>query len=495
MCRCRTILFCLLVFCLLGAGNLHAQDTAAAPKEPSTQEKAQALTALTEARNAIFPSRRGDEARQLFARIATLLAVAGDTAGAQEALALLPANAKDAVRQQIVTAQLHNGDVSAALESATAIPAENAKAAALLEVVQFQAKSQDFDNALRTAALIPAEHIESVQALIDLAAEQKAAKNDGEAAQLLRRAATAAASVTNSNAEEGECGLSLLAQVAKAQDRLGESAEAKKTLQFAQSRAPEADVGCQAAATRSLQNDAENKPAGLQSEMDQFRDSLDPSAASDAVASDPDEEQTAEDATGDAAATTGSSSAAVQVAARGLAFQTFMSTSGAVQMLQPAADQRPSLTREQAQSELDSLRTVKPLYQRARVAMSTSQLLQGNGKTDAAEEAIRIGLEAADTIQDETLRGTLLSSQAHNRAAAKNWEGARAAVGEITDDSQRTTALVDIAFSAADNGHAQLALSWAAAEPSPLSEAQVLVSVAEALLHQPRQQQTLFILR
>lgn len=492
MCRCRTILFCLLVFCLLGVASLRAQDTAAAPKEPSAQEKAQALTALTEARNAIFPSRRGDEARQLFARIATLLAVAGDTAGAQEALTLLPANAKDAVRQQIVSAQLHNGDVSAALESATAIPADSAKAAALLEIVQFQAKSQDFDNALRTAALIPAEHVESVQALIDLAAEQKAAKNDGEAAQLLRRAAVAATSVTNSNAEEGECGLSLLAQVAKAQDSLGESAEAKKTLQFAQSRAPEADVGCQAAATRSLQNDAENKPTGLQSEMDQFRDSLDPSAA---VASDADEEQTAEDATGDAAAATGSSSPAVQVAARGLAFQTFMNTSGAVQMFQPASDQRPSLTREQAQSELDSLRTVKPLTLRARVAMSTSQSLQANGKTDAADEAIRIGLEAADTIQDETLRGMLLSSQARNRAAAKNWQGARATVEEITDDSQRTGALVDIAFSAAENAHAQLALSWAAAESSPLSEAKVLVAVAEALLHQPQHQQTFFILR
>lgn len=493
MCRCRTILFCLLVFCLLGAGNLHAQDTAAAPKEPSTQEKAQALTALTEARNALFPLRRGDEARQLFALIATLLAVAGDTAGAQEVLALLPANAKDAVQQEIIAAQLRNGNVPAALDTATAIATESTKAAALLQVVQSQAKSQDFDGALRTAALIPAGHVESVQALINVAGEQQAAKNDADAAQLLRRAAAAAASVTDSNPEDQECGLSLLAQVAKAQDSLGESAEAKKTLQFAQGRASEADVGCKAAAARSLQGDDENKPTALQSEMDQFRERLDPSGASETVASDGDEEQTPEDSTGDAAAATGSSSPAVQVAARELAFQTYMN--GTVQMLQPSADQRPSLTREQAQSKLDSLRTVKPLTLRARVAMSTSQSLQANGKTDDADEAIRIGLEAADTIQDETLRGMLLSSQARNRAAAKNWQGARATVEEITDDSQRTGALVDIAFSAAENAHAQLALSWAAAESSPLSEAKVLVAVAEALLHQPQHQQTFFILR
>jgi hypothetical protein len=51
---------------------------------------------------------------------------------------------------------------------------------------------------------------------------------------------------------------------------------------------------------------------------------------------------------------------------------------------------------------------------------------------------------------------------------------------------------VDIAFSAAEEGRAQLALSWATAEVSPLSEARVLVSIAEALLHQP-QQQTFFL--
>lgn len=493
MCRCRTILFCLLVFCLLGVGNVYAQDTAAAPKQPSSQEKAQALTALTEARNAIFPLRRRDDARQLFARVATLLAVAGDTGGAQDVLALLPANAKDTVQQAIVAAQLRNGNVSAALEAATNITEESTKAAALLQVVQSQGKSKDFDGALRTVALIPPGQVESVQALIEVGEEQKAAKNNAEAAQLLRRAAGAAASVANSTSDDSECGLSLLAQVAKAQDSLGEPAEAKQTLQFAQGRVAEADAGCKAAATRSLQDDAENKPTALQGEMDQFRQTLDPSGASETVAAESGEEQTEEDSTGDQTVTTSSSSPAVQVSTRELAFQTYIS--GAVQTFQPATAQRPSLTQEQAQSELDSLRAIRPLYQRARMAMSTSQMLQVSGKSEAADEAIRIGLAAADTMQDETARGMLLSSQARNRAAAENWQGARAIVEEITDDSQRTTALVDIAFTTAKNGQAQLALSWAAAEPSPMSEAKVLVAVAEALLNQPQQQQAFFFVR
>jgi len=156
-----------------------------------------------------------------------------------------------------------------------------------------------------------------------------------------------------------------------------------------------------------------------------------------------------------------------------------------------AQNQHPTLTREQARAAIDSLRSVKPLYQRAQAAMGTSQLMVANGKTGEAEEAIHIGLEVADTVQDENLRGMLLASKAHARAAAKDWEGARTAVEEITNGPQRTAALVDIAFCAADEGQAQLALSWATAEASPFSEASVLVSIAEALLHQPHQ--TFFI--
>jgi hypothetical protein len=52
---------------------------------------------------------------------------------------------------------------------------------------------------------------------------------------------------------------------------------------------------------------------------------------------------------------------------------------------------------------------------------------------------------------------------------------------------------VNIAFCAAEDGHTQLALSWASAEASPLSEASILVTVAEALLHQPQQSSSSFV--
>jgi len=460
MCRRpRVVLFSLLVATM----NASAQDSAPPPRSSSPKEKAQALAALTEARGAVFSLRRKGEARQLLARIAPLLAVAGDAAGAQEVLTLLPANERGAIQPEIVAAQLRSGELAAALETATAISTDDARATALLLIVQAQAESKDLDGAMRTAALIAAGRVESVQALVEVAKEQKHAGKRGEATQLLRRAAAAAASLTNSDEGAPECGLSVLAQIANEQESMGESTEAVKTLRLAEGRVPEADPGCRFGTTRYLQNEAEGRPEALQNAIAEFRERLVPS---NGLAGN--EEQDEED------------SSSVEGSAADS-----MSETPSIQLQQIAQNRQPTLTREQARAALDSLRRVKPLYQRAQAAMGTSRLMSANGKTGEAEEAIQIGLEVADTVQDENLRGKLLASKAHARAAAKDWDGARAAVEEIANARQRTAALVDIAFRAAEEGHAQLALSWATAEASPLSEASVLVSVAEALLHQP----------
>jgi tetratricopeptide (TPR) repeat protein len=467
MCRRpRVVLFSLLVTTM----NVSAQDSAPPPRSSSPKEKAQALAALTEARGAVFPQRRKDEARQLLARIAPLLAAAGDAAGAQDVLTLLPASEREAIQLEIVAAQLRSGEIAAALETATAISTDNVQAAALLLIVQAQAKSKDLDGAMRTAALIAAGRVESVQALVEMAKEQKHAGKHSEASQLLGRAATAAASLMNSNEGAPECGLSVLAQIANEYESMGESTEAVKTLRLAESRVPEADQGCRFGTTRYLQNEDEGQPEALQNEIAEFRERLVPSTG---LAGN--EEQKEEDSSSD----------------EGSAADSRLETPP-IHLRQLVQNQQPTLTREQARAALDSLRSVKPLYQRAQAAMGISLLMLAKGKTGEAEEAIHIGLEVADTVQDENLRGMLLASKAHARAAAKDWEGARAAVEEIANGPQRTAALVDIAFCAAERGHAQLALSWATAEASPFSEASVLVSIAEALLHRP-QQQTFFI--
>jgi hypothetical protein len=466
MCRrTRLVLFFLLVTTM----NVSAQDSAPSPRSPTPKEKEQALAALTEARRAVFPIRRKNEARQVIARIAPLLAAAGDTAGAEEVLTLLPPNLRDAIQPEIVAAQLRSGELPAALETAAAISTDNPQAAAYLLIVQAQAKSEDFEGAMRTASLIAVGQVESVQALVEVAKEQNRVGKHAEAMQLLRRAAAAAASLINSNDGTPDCALSVLAQIAKEQDSIGESTEAKKTLRLAEAALPEADQGCRFETNRFLQDDDEGRPGGLQNELAEFRERLVPSTG---IAGS--EEQNEDDSS----STEGSPSDSMLV-------------TPLMQLQQLGQNQQPALTQEQAVAALDLLRRVKPLYQRAQAAMGTTQLMLASGKTGEAEEAIHIGMEVADTVQDENLRGMLLASKAHTRAAAKDWEGARASVEEISNAQQRTAALVDIAFCAAEEGHAQLALSWATAEVSPVSEARVLVSIAEALLHQP--QQTFFI--
>jgi hypothetical protein len=451
--------------------NASAQDSAPLPRTPTLKEKTQALAALGEARGALFPLRRKVEARQLLARIAPLLAVAGDTAGARDVLSLLPANERDVIQLQIVTAQISGGEVAAALETATAISEENTQAAALLQVVQAQAKSGKFDTAMQTAGLIPAGRVESVKALVEVAAEQGKAGKRSEARQLLQRAAAAAAGLINSNEGGPECGLSVLAQIANEQESLGESTEAVKTLRLAEGRVPEADQGCRIGTTRFLTD--EGQPEALQKETTQFRESL-----LSSVESAENEEQNEED-----------SSSAEEAPAGAPLRDSF------VRLRQVIQSDQSTLTSEEARAALDSLRGVKPLSLRAQAAMGISQMMMSKGRAGEGEEALHIGLQAADTVQDENLRGALLASKAHARAAAKDWEGARATVEEITNATQRTAALADIAFCASEDGHAQLALSWATAEASPLSEASVLVSVADALLHQSQQTQQLFFVR
>lgn len=465
MCRSRVVLVCFLVVTM----DVFAQDSTPPPKPPSAKEKEQALAALTEARTVLFPLRRKNEARQLFARIAPLVAAAGDSAGAQDVVTLLPANEREAIEPIIVAAQVDSGQIAAALETAAIISSDDAKATALLSIVEGQAKSGEFDAALRTAGLIASGRMEAVQALLEVAQQEKLAGKSREAAQLLRRATTAAANLTNSNGGDPDCGLSVLAQIADAEENMGESNAAMKTLQLAQGRVAEADPGCRLGAARYVQGNDDERPEGLRSAMAGFRESLVPSTGSAG-----NEEQSEEDPS------SGEENAANPIP--DVAF---------VQLQQAAQNQQPKLTREQAQEALDSLRRVKPLYLRARAAMNTSQLMLAAGKNDEAQEAIGIGLEVADTVQDQSLRGMLLVSKAHARAVAKDWDGARAAVEEIPTGPQRTAALAEIAFSAVEGEHAQLALSWASAETSPLSEASVLVSVAEALLHQP--QRTYFI--
>ena len=442
-----------LLSVLFLASPLPAQDSAAPPRKPSSEEKEQALAILAEARGVLFPLRHRPESIVLLGRIAPLLASAGDSAGARDLVAALPSNQRLAVELEIVGAELRSGETSAALELAAGLPDENGKAAALLEVVQAQAAAKDFSAALRSATLIPPARVESVEALVAVAKEETQAGKSGEAAQLLERARAATDTLATPSQGEMNCGLSVLAEIASAQQELGESAEALKTLRLASERLSEADQNCRYGAISHLEDDRQ-RPEALQKETVQLLGQLVPDAQ------DKEEE--------DQGDLDGPPAESLKIPS------------------EPGSEAEPStLSPEEARHALDGLRSVKPLPTRALAAIGTSQMLVSKGKLGEAEEALHVGLEAADTVQDDNLRGALFAARAQVRTSAKDWDGARRALEEIPDETQRTSALENVAFSATQSGQAERALSWAKDEASPLSEARVLVSIVEALLHQP----------
>lgn len=458
----------LFVFFLVST-QASAQEPASPPK-PSDNEKQQAQAALNTARDALFPLRRKPETALLLTRIAPLLAATGDFAAAQDVVALLPANQRDGVQPEIIGAQLRAGELSAALQLAAAIADQNTRAAALLQVAQAQAATKDFAGASRTAASIGAEHPEYPQALLGIASALEQAGKGVEAAQFLRQAAAAAANLDNSSDTSTGCSLALLTQVANAQKSI-EPAEALKTLRLIGEQVSDADPACRYAVTNFLPDDNSSQTTQsdpLRSEIAQLRNRAFPSEETGETEAQ--EVQEAEDAP----------APENLVAVRGdpLILQGF-----APSFSSPSAEQQPD-------PAANSLRSIRSLHQRAQAAFLFSQRLLGSGKTKEAEEAIQIGLEAGDVVQDDTVRGMLLTSKAATRAAAKDWEGARNVIEGISDPSQRTEALGDIAFRAAAAGQAQLALPWAMAETSPMSEAAVLVAIAEALLHQGHQSRT-----
>ena len=465
-----------LLFAFFLVSTQASSQEPASPPKPSDNEKQQAQAALNTARDALFPIRHSPEVTPLLTRIAPLLAVAGNSAGAQDVLALLPQGQRDGVQLDIIAAELRNGELQLALQTATAIPAPDAQAPALLSVVHAQASAGDSTAALQTSSLISPDRIEAVQAMVEVAKAQQAAGKSSQAAQLLRRAAAAAAVLSNSDNENSACGLSALAQVANAQQSIGESADALKTLQLAGERLPEAGSGCSAGMTRFLQDDSQPdgaKEGALQKEVAQLRNRALPSAETEE--NETQVVQSVDEST--------SLEGVAIVGGSGLGFQSFVQA-------EPAPPAAP-----ESISPLNSLRTLKPLDRRARAAVFVSQQLTAQGKTKEAEEAIRIGLEAADLVQDDSVRSLLLSSKASARAAANDWEGARNVIEGISEPLPRTEALGDIAFRAAAAGQAQLALPWAMAESSPFSEAAVLVAIAEALLHQPYQSRTTIYIR
>jgi hypothetical protein len=137
-----------------------------------------------------------------------------------------------------------------------------------------------------------------------------------------------------------------------------------------------------------------------------------------------------------------------------------------------------------AKSALDTLRKLKPLSFRAKYSCVVATALAGKGKTEEAEEALKIGRAAAEVEEDEASLEELAAAAVQVRAEAGDADGARAKAELVKDQSSLAEALHIAASILAAKNQDGAVVSWAAAESSPLLKANLLLGAAEGIAAQ-----------
>lgn len=134
-----------------------------------------------------------------------------------------------------------------------------------------------------------------------------------------------------------------------------------------------------------------------------------------------------------------------------------------------------------AKSALDTLRVLKPLSERAQFAGSVAQSLAEKGKFADAEEALKIGMSAAETEENDRAIADLLSAGVQVHAYEGDAEGALAKTELIKDRESRAAAVRNAAKTLASKRKDAEVLKWPAAEGSVLVKANILLGVAEGI--------------
>lgn len=137
-----------------------------------------------------------------------------------------------------------------------------------------------------------------------------------------------------------------------------------------------------------------------------------------------------------------------------------------------------------AKSALEILRNMKPLSRRAQFAGSVAQGLAQKGKVTEAEEALKIGMTAAETEENDGAVENLLATTVQIHAEAGEADIARAKAALIKNRENRARAVRAAAQTLATKKKEQEVLKWAAAEESPLVKANLLLGAGEGIAAQ-----------
>ena len=135
-------------------------------------------------------------------------------------------------------------------------------------------------------------------------------------------------------------------------------------------------------------------------------------------------------------------------------------------------------------SALDTLRTLKPVSQRAQFAGQIAQGLAQAGKFTEADEALKIGMAAAETEENDAQLEELLTAEVQVHAEAGDVEATRAKAALMKNRERRAEAVREAARTLASKKKAQEVLKWSAGEESGFIRANLLLGAAEGIAAQ-----------
>lgn len=438
-----------------------------APLTPKQKERIHSIAQELRGIVAGLPSE--EHKNQLSGELAALFAESGDMEAAREIAGSIKSDeARTEALASIASAQGSNQDFAGAFETAASIGAESRRAAVMLDVISEEAGAKDFAGALQNAGKLTGQPTAYTNALVRIAEARTKANQKAEALDLLAKALESSSGATSCSYEEIQgCRLSLLGQIASAQFHAGDAAAAQKTLGLAEqglAQSPQeerfASVAELASAEQELGHPERVKElfSNMPGMEGQFGEMM---SAMQQVS------QAAEK--GDLASVRTTVEAISDPQQRSFG-QLIMAEAYA-----GAGD---------AKSALDTLRTLMPLSQRAQFAGSVAQGLAQKGKFAEADEAVKIGMAAAETEENDSELEELAAAVVQIHAEAGDADSTRAKAALIKNRERRAQAMRAAAQTLASKKKEQEVLKWSAAEESAFVKANILLGAAKGIAAQ-----------
>lgn len=437
---------------------------------PLTQKQKEHIRAIAQELRGIVAGLASEEQKnQLSGELAALFAESGDLAAAREIAGSIKS---DAARTEALSAIAHaqgaNADFSGALETAASIGTESKHSDVVLDVIGQQAATKDFAGALQSAGKLTGEPAAYTGALVKIAEERIQANQKAEALELLGKALESSSGATNCNYETLQnCRMALLGQIATAQFHAGDAAAAQKTMELAEQGL--------------AQSSEEERLASIAQLAEAEQELGHPERAKEMLSNVPGMD-----------GQVGEMMSAMQQVSQSAEKGDLASVRNAVEAISdPQQRSFAQMVMAQAyaqtgdaKSALDTLRAMKPLSRRAELAGTVAEGLAQKGNFAEADEALKIGMAAAETEENDSVAEQLLASAVQVHAEAGDADAVRAKAALIKNREVRARTVRGAAQTLASKKKEEAVLKWSASEESALVKANLLLGAAEGIAAQ-----------